>query len=117
MPVNKARQKKQEVNEVAQRSRVLIAVAVVLSLVGVWTVLAYSGAFNSASGEKEVRPKQYRRRVSQARPRNTSMPEEGLLRLKSQPPHLLIKVHMTARVATRFQDGPGIRTTLAARSP
>jgi len=53
MPGKKARQPEQMLAKVQRRrSRVLIAVVVVMSLVGVWTVLAYSGAFNSASGEK-----------------------------------------------------------------
>lgn len=48
MPVNKARQKKQKVTEIARRSRVLIGVALFLSLAGIWAMLVHSGIFESA---------------------------------------------------------------------
>jgi len=57
MPGKTTRQQEQNIAKVRLRqSRVLIAVVVVvMSLAGVWMVLAYSGALNSASSEKESR--------------------------------------------------------------
>jgi len=52
MQVKKTRQKRQKVREIARRSRVLIGVALVLSLVGIWAMLAHSAIFKSGFSKK-----------------------------------------------------------------
>jgi cytoskeletal protein RodZ len=56
MPRKKMTQRRRKASDVEGRGRqALIAVAVVLSLVGVWTMLAYSGALTPTSSEKANR--------------------------------------------------------------
>jgi hypothetical protein len=58
MPGKKPGQREREAAEIARRRpRVLIAVAVVLSLLAAWTLLAYSGALDSALRQKEKKGK------------------------------------------------------------
>jgi hypothetical protein len=57
MPGKKARQREQKAAGIGQRgpARVFIAIAVVLSLLAAWTILAYSGAFDFILRQKGKR--------------------------------------------------------------
>src|SRR5438270_778771 len=58
MPGKKAWLRKEKVAGIGQRGPgVLIAIAVVLSLLAAWALLAYSGALDSVLGQKERRGK------------------------------------------------------------